>query len=273
MRAKSVFSSIIILALVPLVFAFVNCSNSSDSGAPSDSNTANGGNDPMASLDSLYVGAYQEDSAANPEDPTSGVVYLNLPASGAFSGQMYFTYVGCQSSNVGLISGTRVQNGANDTLNGSWKGTVDGTQQQGAFTGSRNNTAKAITGTYNVAGGKQSISIPNCIDYFIAPHGTFTLSAVGTVTPANLNLKADANGASWTVLDDAAYALVSIVDAQAALANSSQAVLAQEVISGSDSSYAWTGMPLTAGRRYIAVLLVLDSSATVIGRGSVAFVK
>ena len=53
-----------------------------------------------------YIGYYQENPVTNPEDPVPGAVYLRLPAAdGAFSGDMFFTYVGCQSSNLGRVSG------------------------------------------------------------------------------------------------------------------------------------------------------------------------
>src|ERR1700730_1147535 len=84
--------------------------------------------------ESLYVGYYQEDPVDNPEDPTIGAVYLNLPkAGGAFSGNMFFTYVGCQHTNVGTITG----NLAGAHLQGTWTGTVDGTAQNGSFIGDR----------------------------------------------------------------------------------------------------------------------------------------
>jgi len=61
-----------------------------------------------AGPDGLYVGYYQEDPASNPEDPTPGSIYLSLPAGdNAFAGSMFFTYVGCQTSNVGLVSGRK----------------------------------------------------------------------------------------------------------------------------------------------------------------------
>ena len=81
-------------------------------------------------LTGLYVGYYQEDPITNPEDPTPGSIYLSLPAGdSAFSGSMFFTYVGCQSENLGTIAGTK----AGPSLKGEWGGSVDGTAQKGSF--------------------------------------------------------------------------------------------------------------------------------------------
>lgn len=272
MRSQLVISSIATLALIPLIFAFVNCSNSGGSGGDTTAptNTVNGS---LGGLESLYVGAYHEDQTANPEDPTSGTVYLNLPANGTFSGQMFFTYVGCQSSNVGMISGTRTQTGSVDSLSGTWNGTVDGTSQKGVFAGSWMAASKAIVGQYTVAGGKQAISIPNCIDYFIAPKGTFDLAPVGTMVPASLGLTATGDGAAWTTIAGSYFIIVSILDAQAALSNSLQAVLEQNIVNGTDTQYSWSHLSLAAGRRYIAAVLILNSSGQVVGRGSSVFIK
>jgi len=126
--------------------AFQNCAANSSS--ESSQNQTSG-----SEIDTshLYVGAYQEDAQANPEDPTSGVLYLNIPDSGPFNGEMFFTYVGCQSSNIGNVTGTR----AGLDLIGSWDGTLDETSQSGAFAGSWVPAQSYFTGTYKVAKGKQ----------------------------------------------------------------------------------------------------------------------
>lgn len=57
-----------------------------------------------------------EDIEANPEDPTLGFIHLNIPkGNGVFNGELFFTYVGCQSRNIGSVIGTR----SNQSLNGN----------------------------------------------------------------------------------------------------------------------------------------------------------
>ena len=63
------------------------------------------------------MGAYQEDPRSNPEDPTAGLLYLNLPAGDqAFKGLMDFTFVGCQTKSVAEIQGEK----SNGSLKGRW---------------------------------------------------------------------------------------------------------------------------------------------------------
>jgi hypothetical protein len=58
----------------------------------------------------LYIGYYHEDPISNPEDPVPGALYLSLPAGdSSFAGKMFFTYLGCQTSSVGSISGAKTQ--------------------------------------------------------------------------------------------------------------------------------------------------------------------
>jgi hypothetical protein len=118
----------------------------------------------------LYLGYYAEDPTTNPEDPTLGAFTLNLPTGNAsFSGSMYFTYVGCQTSNVGVVSGTK----ADLSLSGTWAGAVDGSPQSGPYSGTFNNTTQSYAGTYGNAGGKQYRDLRPCIEYHMAPNGTW----------------------------------------------------------------------------------------------------
>lgn len=120
----------------------------------------------------VYHGAYYEDAGTNPEDPTFGSINLVLPReNGAFAGEMSFTFVGCQTQSAGQIEGIKTDS----SLSGRWSGAVDQTQQAGAFSGAVQADGK-ITGDYTVDGGKQYNVVGDCIEYFIAPKGTFTLT-------------------------------------------------------------------------------------------------
>ena len=108
----------------------------------------------------VYHGAYFEDPASNPEDPTFGSISLVLPSDGGdFSGEMSFTFVGCQTQNIGRIEGTKTHN----KLTGHWSGTVDQTKQSGAFTGTVQSEG-FIAGDFTVDGGKQFNRVDGCIE-------------------------------------------------------------------------------------------------------------
>lgn len=134
--------------------------------------------------DDLYVGYYQEDPLTNPEDPTAGSIYLNIPPqSGNFSGSMFFTFFGCQQENVGAVSGTRGE----IQLSMLWNGEIDETSQSGTLSGSLINDTY-FTGTYTVDNGKQYITVENCIHYYIAPQGTWAIFPVDEVLPNDVNI-------------------------------------------------------------------------------------
>ncbi|WP_417272189.1 hypothetical protein [Celeribacter halophilus] len=132
--------------------------------------------DDHKSLD-VYHGAYFEDPASNPEDPTFGSISLVLPSDGGvFSGEMSFSFVGCQTRNIGHIEGTKTEG----KLTGHWSGTVDQTEQSGAFDGEVQSDG-VIAGDYTVDGGKQFNRVEGCIQYYIAPEGTFYLKSAPDV--------------------------------------------------------------------------------------------
>lgn len=257
-----------ILLLTIGVTLFQNCApanpNSNASNLAANSTTSG-----STDLSTLYIGAYQEDRMTNPEDPTPGIVYLNIPAGGNFSGEMYFTYVGCQSSNIGWVSGSR----AGASLTGQWQGTLDGTQQNGGFNGSWVASQSAFQGSYTVAGGKQRISVPSCIDYFVAPKGSFSLWSIGTSSSPQFSLRASVAGASWSSVAQAAGALIAVIDADAAVSNHGNAIISQQILTGASTSLTWSALQLVPGHNYVAAVLVLNSQAQVLARASTSFVR
>lgn len=204
----------------------------------------------------VCVGYYQEDPRSNPEDPTMGSVYLNLPASDSrFSGSMYFTYLGCQSSNVGPIAGIKKAS----SLKGTWTGTLDGTQQSGTVDGVYSAAGGAYSGTFTVAGGKQHIDIPSCISYYIAPKGTFELFAVGKNTPSDFSVSLSGNRVNWVPPGGAAMTLVSVLDPAVASSGQGNATMWQTLIMGPLGNADLGNARLISGHAYVVAVGAADS--------------
>jgi hypothetical protein len=209
-----------------------------------------------SSSDSVYLGYYQEDPASNPEDPTMGSVYLNLPASdSAFSGTMYFTYLGCQSHNLGTISGTK----AGAALKGNWSGSIDGTRQTGTFAGSYSAAQSAYAGTFTVAGGKQHIDIPSCISYYIAPKGTFELFAIGKQVPSDFAVSIDGDTVSWNAPGGAVMTLVYVLDPAIAQSGHGNATVWQTLVLGPQGNASLGDAKLQSGHAYVIAVGASDS--------------
>lgn len=243
----------LLLASAALAAVAAGCGGGSDSApapvAPAPAPVAPGG---------LYVGYYAEDPANNPEDPTIGVLHLALPAGdAAFAGSMFFTYVGCQTSNVGTIAGTRSGN----SLTGSWSGTVDGLAQSGAYAGSYSAASGVFSGTYTVAGGKQFRDIAGCIQYTIAANGTWELLPVSASVPAGFTVAAAGRQLQWTNPANTAMTLVAVIDEAQALAGQASATRFQRLdVPPVQTFNVDTVAGLSVGTRYVVV--VAAASAT-----------
>jgi hypothetical protein len=216
----------------------------------------------------VYVGYYQEDPATNPEDPTLGSVYLNLPAAdSSFSGTMYFTYFGCQSSNVGSIAGTK----KGSALSGTWSGSIDGTSQKGSVEGAYVANKAAYAGTFTVAGGKQHIDIPSCISYYIAPKGTFELFAVGQNTPSSFAVAINGHDVRWTPPGGATMTLVFVLDPAIASSGHGNATVWQTLVLGPKGGADLHQAGLVSGRPYVIAVSTADSRFRRLGFASKAF--
>ena len=217
----------------------------------------------------LYVGYYKEDPVDNPEDPTIGALYLKLPLkTGVFTGNMSFTYVGCQTSNVGTISGAMT----GDELQGTWTGTTDGTLQHGDFIGRRTAPRDVFAGDYNVAGGKQHIVVPGCIEYYVASRGTFELFAAGTSEPSNFVISLLDRSVSWAASAGTLMTLVSVLDPELAHAGQGNATVWQTLVMGDKHTAKLDATKLVKGHGYLATVGTVDQSFKRISFGSVAFV-
>jgi|GEM_PF-1811291 hypothetical protein len=130
-----------------------------------------GGTGGSTTAPETYTGYYIESSESNPEDPTAGALFLCLPSEGNFSGQFLFSYVGCSDGiDVGTVTGTKTQ----DSLSGSWTGTVDGFSIGGGFDGASSEGGDVYSGTWTNSGGKQLINANGC-QYYVAAYGSWTL--------------------------------------------------------------------------------------------------
>jgi hypothetical protein len=216
----------------------------------------------------LYVGFYAEDATTNPEDPTLGAFQMRLPDGDAdFAGSMFFTYVGCQSSNVGSITGNK----AGGEIRGRIAGTVDGLAQTGTYSGAYDVTTQRYTGTYVLAGGKQYRDLRPCIEYYIAPNGTFEMYPVGVSQPSSFKITVNGRSIQWGSLSGARQTLVYVLD-PAITAAGANPVLWQGLVDGVVGATLPMTVPLTSGREYVAVVAVGSSSLQRLGFGSARFV-
>jgi hypothetical protein len=216
-----------------------------------------------------YIGYYQENPATNPEDPVPGAIYLRLPpGDDAFSGEMFFTYIGCQSSNVGSVSGRK----AGASLSGSWSGTVDDRPQRGTFTGSYDAANGFYSGTYTNAGGKQHRDLNPCIEYFIAPDGAWALFPVERNIPAGFEIRVTGNAVRWLRQAGAEGSLVTIFDAALLAAPQGNAIVWQTVLEADDHMTSLSDVRLVRGKEYVMSVVVLGDTAQRLAVGSRRFV-
>jgi hypothetical protein len=205
----------------------------------------------------LYVGYYREDVSTNPEDPTTGAIYLNLPVGDAsFAGDMSFTFVGCQSFNVGTIRGEK----SSLDLSGTWTGSVDGRAQNGQFVGRFNSATSTYVGTYNNFLGKQFVRVDDCIEYFIAPNGRWELFPVGqTAVGPTSSLTAtgvliEGNQITWfPPAGSSAGSVLSILDPSIAVSGGSNAIIWQNLYNaGITTATLPSTVVLRPGQEYVA---------------------
>ena len=204
----------------------------------------------------LYVGYYQEDPLTNPEDPTPGAFALNLPTgNGDFSGSMFFTYVGCQTSNVGAVGGTK--NAL--ALSGTWSGSIDGSPQSGSYTGTYDAAQLSYAGTYLNAGGKQFRDLRPCIQYWIAPNGSWEMFPIDSAVPATFTVTIAGRRVTWPVVSGAAFTLVYVLD-PAIARSSGNPVLWQTVIGSATTNFdVPASVVLSVGTEYVVAVGVSDS--------------
>lgn len=263
-------SSYVLLTMAVAVLSA--CGGGNGDGSGNGSGNGNDGSSGGTTPGGLYVGYYLEDAANNPENPTAGAYYLQLPDGDAgFSGEMSFSYFGCQSSNVGTVSGRK--NGA--VLTGNWTGTVDGTPVGGPYSGRYNPVDLSYSGTYSNTGGKVRVTVPNCIDYHVAALGTWEMFSVGAKTPSDFLIDVGGGNLSWADVAGVSRWLTSVYDvARASLG--SNAVTRQALINAINGSAVEQSVPLsslglTSGRDYVLAITAFNSSYQRIGYTSLLY--
>jgi hypothetical protein len=216
-----------------------------------------------------YVGYYQEDARTNPEDPTPGAFVLTLPDQDAsFDGAMFFTFVGCQKSNVGKVSGKK----AGLALNGTWSGMIDASTQSGPYSGTYDPVTGSYAGVYSNAGGKQFKNIEGCIQYYIGANGTWEMFPVEKNQPAAFKVGVDKSTLNWSSPPGAAMALVYVLDPLAARTPGANPIKFQTLMPAQAGKFSLGALGLDKGKEYIAVALVNNAKSKRIAFGSKRFV-
>jgi len=215
-----------------------------------------------------FIGYYQENPRTNPEDPVPGAIYLRLPASdGPFSGDMFFTYIGCQSSNLGNVSGMK----RGTALTGNWSGTVDDVPQRGMFRGRYDAATDSYTGTYTNAGGKQHRDLNPCIEYYIAPDGTWALFPVERNLPADFEIRLTGNSVRWTSTPGAAGIHITIYDAATLESPKGNAIVWQTLLEPGARAASLRDARLQSGKEYVVSVALIGDAAQRLAYGSKRF--
>ncbi len=223
----------------------------------------------------LYIGYYQEDATNNPEDPTLGALMFSVPgSSGAFAGQMPFSYAGCTAGvDLGVIRGSR--SGA--SLAGTWSGSLDGTSVGGAFSGGYDAAADSFSGSYTNSAGKLRVAVGACA-YFVAAGGSFKVYGSAASDPAGFTLAATATTTptlSWTSRGAGVLYTARVFDHACLVADASNAAcfLGEATTAGMSAAFPATfpgASALTVGSRYLAVVTA-QSGSTFAGFASALF--
>ncbi|MEK8031076.1 hypothetical protein AACH06_09645 [Ideonella sp. DXS29W] len=223
--------------------------------------------------DKLYVGYYLEDPVNNPEDPTPGTMILRLPPdTGAFEGQMPFSYVGCMGgADVGTVKGTRSAAG----LEGNWTGTVDNVAVGGNYTGTYDAAHDEFRGTYQNSGGKVHVQAGDC-HHDIAALGTWKLFGSGTTnTPSDFVVNSTGGVKptwSWRSLGSTVFYLVRVFDQDCLneSVTSVECMMGEAETAGTQVAYPSAfpdAKPLVAGTSY----LIAVHAVNVVDRQQVGF--
>lgn len=231
-------------------------------------------------LTDFWFGYYQEDPLTNPEDPLPGFIYLRIPESGNFEGELYFSYSGCEGGvDIGRLTGT-VSNG---NLDGTWSGNVDGKNVGGNYVGELIN-ASIYQGTYTNTAGKVEIVCDEDFSYFVAPNGTWAIQKTGnneelnaTVDtnsdPIALNWDAgNGSGLIYSVVFIDAECLEQNLDLEECLMWSGIS-LTNSIVYGQGIGEEVPAERLVTGQTYIATITCINSSGEATASSNITFVR
>ena len=246
--------------LIFLTSILVACGGSGDSNSSSQENgDAPGG---------LYLGYYAETpDSSNPEDdPTLGAFILKLPTgNGSFTGNMRFTYVGCQTEGNGIVPGEK--NGQN--LTGTWQTVLDGIPQQGSYTGQYVTNSQSYSGTYeNNARVSQRIDVSRACTgyfdyYFVAPYGTWEMFALETSHPSNfvINQISTRNFSCpdlWPNVNT--KRLVYVLDPEISTTSGTPVLWQSFTVNSSTSISVPNTVALQSGKTYVLAVVISDAA-------------
>ena len=214
----------------------------------------------------LYVGYYLEDPVNNPEDPTPGTLILRLPPdTGAFEGQMPFSYVGCMGgADIGTVNGTR----SATSLTGSWAGTVDSVAVGGDYIGTYDAVHDEFSGTYKNSGGKVHVQAGSC-HHDIAALGTWKLFGSGTTSTPGDFVVASTGGLnptwSWRSLGSTVFYLVRVFnqDCLNDSVTSAECMMGEAETAGTQVTYPSDfpdAKPLVAGTSYLVAVHAVNAA-------------
>ncbi len=229
-----------------------------------------------ALFNDFWYGYYFENPLTNPEDPTPGFVYLQIPEAGAFEGEMYFSFVGCDDTfDVGRVTGNA--NGTN--LAGTWSGTVDGTAVGGDYIGELNMAGDLYEGTYTNAIGKVEIECTQDDSIFVAPDGTWFLGKGDENAALNIMVDAAANPltASWDAPAGTFIYLYVVVDAACLEENLDLETCLMWSGNTQNSSFIYgegsevPAKPLIAGSTYLLSVAAVSDTSELVASSNLLF--
>jgi hypothetical protein len=193
---------------------------------------------------------------------------LNLPSSNtSFSGAMFFTYVGCQSENVGIVSGNKTDAG----IAGNWSGSLDGVMNTGSYTGSWQ-AAKPVLQRYIYQCRWQTIPRSASVHpvLHIAPNGSFEMFAAEKLIPDTFKISVTGRTLSWSNVNGSSVALVYVMNPQI-VQTSGNPVVWQTIVPASGSVTIPQTVNLKAGSDYLVGVALTSDSLQRLAFGSKRF--
>ncbi len=269
MKRKSIFATLFVIVLTTFM---ISCEDN-EGKTPTPLPNAN-------LLTDFWFGYYQEDALTNPEDPLPGFIYLQVPVSGNFEGELFFSYSGCATGvDIGRVIGTA----ANGNLDGTWLGNVDGENVGGNYLGQLVGNG-IYQGSYTNDDGKVEIVCDADFSYFVAPNGTWFLQktgnnetldviAVADTDPITLNWNTGSGaGLAYSVVVIDAACLEQDLDLEECLMWSGISTT-NSIVYGEGVGETVPAQGLVSGNTYLASVTCINSSGQATASSNITFVR
>ena len=131
----------------------------------------------------------------------------------------------------------------------------------------------SYAGTYTNAGGKQFRDLAPCIQYWIAPNGTWEMFPVDTQVPSgSLNIGVSGRTLNWSAVSGASYALVYLLDESIATSTGNPVVW-QTLLPTGNSVVVPASIPLRSGKSYVVAVGITNTAGKRLAFGSKRFVQ